>query len=292
MQFLLAAPAMAPCVFGVAKGCSKPVEKAGDVAGVLTQSAAGSEATTKEQLLTNLQKEVDNYKTVASSMNKAGEYMNHSHARQSFAIVESDLQKYLEELRNAVINEFRMFSDVGLEVLSKGLEALWPTLESALQSSSTEISVQTASCVFMEACTSDMARQLYNVFRFFNEPVRVLRDEVNSVFGSGTGEFDTNNIAIRSGKISASMTLLQALWRELAPGETRDALIRRVGAGVSRRPMMKPHACVQTAIEKVAGPQSTWGQVAKPPALQQVGKRPADAATAAAGSATKKQKAK
>jgi hypothetical protein len=65
--------------------------------------------------------------------------------------------------------------------------------------------------------------------------------------GADPLDFDRDDVCIRAGAMAASMTILQAFWRELRPGEDRVSLVRkciRALSASSRGKLMKPHACV------------------------------------------------
>jgi hypothetical protein len=59
---------------------------------------------------------------------------------------------------------------------------------------------------------------------------------------------------VRCGGMAASVTLIQALWRDLKPSEDRVQLIRKCIRALDpdiRGPLVKPFACVQSAMHDV-----------------------------------------
>ena len=95
---------------------------------------------------------------------------------------------------------------------------------------------------------------LFKEFRWANENTKPLRDEVQRIFG----DLDTlwwpwedNATVQRAGKLVASMTLLQAACRQLAPGEDRGILLEKVSASLINRggALMRPHECIQPFVQ-------------------------------------------
>ena len=63
--------------------------------------------------------------------------------------------------------------------------------------------------------------------------------------------WEDNATVQRAGKLAASMTLLQAACRQLAPGEDRGILLQKVSASLINRggAQMRPHECIQSVVQ-------------------------------------------
>ena len=60
---------------------------------------------------------------------------------------------------------------------------------------------------------------------------------------------------MRAGSLSGSVTLMQALWRDLKTGETRISLVRKCIRALdpeARGPLMKPFACMSACMHDLA----------------------------------------
>lgn len=101
---------------------------------------------------------------------------------------------------------------------------------------------------------SDAARALYNDFRFFNEKLYAIADQVSNALNSGKEIFAWSDDVVvrRAGKLAASMTVMTALFsdQDLAARQTKlrsvTAAVRNLGHG-----LMEPHACVQASVAAV-----------------------------------------
>ena len=106
--------------------------------------------------------------------------------------------------------------------------------------------------VLLPVCSSETGRALYSEWRWFSECTTSLR-EILTELNEGVAVVDlrSNDTCVRAGKLSGSMTVMQALWRPLRQDETRSALMERCLRALcpATRPFMQPHACVARAAE-------------------------------------------
>ena len=90
------------------------------------------------------------------------------------------------------------------------------------------------------------ANQMYLDFRRFDS-VRALAKEMKTV----VAEFDDvseTTIVKESLRTVASLTVVQALYRPLAPAESRAALLTRCSGGIASERITKPHESVYIVL--------------------------------------------
>jgi hypothetical protein len=118
----------------------------------------------------------------------------------------------------------------------------------------------------LRVASAPEARFLYNLVRFVNEQTLPLQQIVGDTIGADVlDSMATERVFLESGALAASMTLCQAMWRELRSSEDRQALVRRVYNGIGKKAgFLQPHKSVAALALEMAGPLSEWKPVVAP----------------------------
>ena len=131
---------------------------------------------------------------------------------------------------------------------------LSPNIESRLQGFD-DIGEQlpdSARDVLLPVCSCEAGRALYSEWRWLSECTTSLL-EILTELNEGVAFVDlaANDTCVRAGKLSGSMTVMQALWHPLRQDGPRSALMERCLCALcpATRPFMQPHACVARAAE-------------------------------------------